>query len=314
MTISTIFDNQRYSILVDSTCLLDSLKNIDGVEDICFLNPESNRIETFCSQEIPDNFIFICTNWNSFVNFRKIRNKRILLLPQVAFDVDDATAIYSIQKLLISDFDYAVRNHHEWYPIFSETKQPLCFSGKNSHLICHLSQSIEMTTINDIVLEVDNPRSVAEYFEIALENQINQANTFSIDGYLDIQGVLIAKGINFRLKNYNAYFVNNLIELVNKSSNMKIFVESNKLTSVLIDNVEYLSDFIDLVSEDKAQLPNITEFGIGFNYQLQNDINWKFNSQVNEGVKGIHLGIGDGELGFHLDFITSNIEYSSHLC
>jgi hypothetical protein len=91
-------------------------------------------------------------------------------------------------------------------------------------------------------------------------------------------------------------------------------VESNKLTSVLIDNVDYLSDFIDLVSEDKAQIPNITEFAIGFNYQLQNDINWKFNSQVNEGVKGIHLGIGDGELGFHLDFITSNIEYSSHLC
>ena len=219
-----------------------------------------------------------------------------------------------MQKLLISDFDYAVRKHHEWYAVFSETKQPLCFSGKESHLVCHLNESIEISTIDDIVLEVDDPRSVAEYIEIALENRIDKASSFSIDGYLDIQGVLIAKGINFKLKNYNSYFVNNLIELVNKSSNMKIFVENNKLSSVLIDNVEYLGDFIDLVSEDKAQLPNITEFAIGFNYQLQNNINWKFNSQVNEGVKGIHLGIGDGELGFHLDFITSNIEYSSHLC
>jgi hypothetical protein len=314
MSISKIFGNQRYSILVDSTCLRDSLIDIEGIENVCLFNAQDNTIETLFDKEIPDNFVFISTKWDSFANFKEIRNKRILLLPQVAFAIDDNTSIYSIQKLLISDFDFAVRKHHEWYPVFSETKQPLCFSGKGSNLMCHLNESIEISTIDDIVLKVDDPRSVAEYFEIALENRIDKASSFSVDGYLDIQGVLIAKGINFRLKNYNDYFANNLIELVNKSSNMKIFVGNNKLTSVLINNVEYLSDFIDLVSEDKAQLPNVTEFAIGFNYQLQNDIDWKFNLQVNEGVKRIHLGIGNGEVGFHLDFITSNIEYSSHLC
>lgn len=314
MTISTIFDNQKYSILVDSTVLMESLKNIEGIEDICFFNTESNAIKNLYQKEIPDNFVFICTTWDAFIQFRKLKNKRILLLPQIAFNIDDATSIYSLQKLLTSDFDYAVRKHHEWYSVFAETSQPLCFSGKGSALMCHLSQSIEMTTINDIVLEVDNPRSVAEYFEIALENHIDEANSFRIDGYLDIQGILIAKGINFRLKNYHEYFVNNLMVLVNKSSNIKILVDNNKLTSVLIDNVEYLNDFIDLVSDDKTKLPNITEFAIGFNYKLQNNINWNFNSQVNEGVQGLHLGIGDGEVGFHFDFITTNIEYSERLC
>jgi len=314
MTISAIFGNQKYSILVDSAQMITPLSNIEGVNDICLLNIDANFIETFDDREATSNFIFVCTNWDSFVKFRNIKGKRILLLPQVAFDVNIDALIYSIQKLLASDFEYAVTKHHEWYPVFSEIDRPLSFWGRGSDLRCDLSQSIEISTINNILLEVDNPRSVAEYFEIALENRIDQDGSFKIDGYLDVEGFLMAKGIDFRLENYNRCFADNLMYLVSQSSSMKIIVNNNKLTSVLIDNIEYLNYFTDLISEDKTKLPNITEFAIGFNYKLQNNVNWNFNSQVNEGIEGLHLGIGNGEVGYHFDFITTNIQYYKNLC
>jgi hypothetical protein len=177
------------------------------------------------------------------------------------------------------------------------------------HVTCTLSNSIRISTISDVVLEVGDPRSVAEYFEISLENSIDETNSFIIDGYLSVEGILIAKGIDFNLKNYNKDFLENIIDLVNRASDMKIFIQKNRLISVLIDGVEYLNFFVDLVGKDKKKTPNIMEFAVGFNYRIKDNISWRFNSQVNEGLEGIHIGIGDGQSGFHLDFVTSNIGY-----
>lgn len=309
MSISKIFDNRDYSLLVDSISLLDSLKKLDNIGEV-YLFDEKFSDATSSTRTDIGNFVFLCTRWIPFVRFREFRNTRVLLLPQVAFATDENTSIYSVENLLNSDFDYAVSQHHEWYSILAEASQPLCFADKeDSYLTCHLSESIELSTIDDITLEIDDPRSVAEYFEIALENRCNETNSFTVNGCFEIQGVLMAKGVDFNLINYDVCFAKDLVELVSNSSSTRIFIQNNRITSILIDGTEYLSCFIDLIGEDKVRLPNVTEFAIGLNYRIRDGVKWCFNSQLNEGIQGLHLGIGDGQTGFHIDLINPNIEF-----
>lgn len=38
------------------------------------------------------------------------------------------------------------------------------------------------------------------------------------------------------------------------------------------------------------------------------DIDWRINSVMNEGAAGMHIGIGDGVTGAHIDFIAPGVE------
>ncbi|WP_259697667.1 hypothetical protein [Pseudomonas brassicacearum] len=48
----------------------------------------------------------------------------------------------------------------------------------------------------------------------------------------------------------------------------------------------------------------LTEFAIGVNSEIKPLIDYKMNSQLNEGIDGVHLAIGDGSSGYHIDFLS----------
>jgi hypothetical protein len=134
MNIEKIFGDQPYSILVDSAHLHKVLKNIDGVDNIFLFDTVFDARENRCEHDRCNNFVFLCTKWDSFSKYKEIKNTRILLLPQVAFNNDSETAIYSVREVLNSDFEYAVKQHLIWYSIFSNAEDALCFLGKESHV------------------------------------------------------------------------------------------------------------------------------------------------------------------------------------
>jgi hypothetical protein len=55
----------------------------------------------------------------------------------------------------------------------------------------------------------------------------------------------------------------------------------------------------------------ITEFAMGFYRAPEGSLDWRVNSPVNEGVQGVHLGIGDGYSSLHFDFVCDDVASDS---
>jgi hypothetical protein len=70
-------------------------------------------------------------------------------------------------------------------------------------------------------------------------------------------------------------------------------------------------DFTDAVRE--ATNPqyelHALELGIGTNMGLLPRVDWTYNSQMNEGAGLVHLGVGEGITGAHMDFIVADGEH-----
>ncbi len=47
----------------------------------------------------------------------------------------------------------------------------------------------------------------------------------------------------------------------------------------------------------------LAELAFGTNVGIAQSIDWSYNSQFNEGIGGMHIALGDGRTGFHIDFI-----------
>jgi leucyl aminopeptidase (aminopeptidase T) len=54
----------------------------------------------------------------------------------------------------------------------------------------------------------------------------------------------------------------------------------------------------------------LTEFAIGVTEAIATSIDYKINSQLNEGISGVHLAIGDGSSGYHIDFLSPAVNVS----
>lgn len=293
-----VFDCAEFHIVVDSKEIYKKLcENIPNVV-----------LWDYSKTSLPENSLIVCTNNEFFLTQRELRKassfSRGIVLPQVAFDNSFDVVVYSVDLLLASDFEYAFYKHQEWYELFSIRQSPFFFCNKNYELFCHLSSSIKLSTINDIILKPGEFRSVAGSFEINLENSRFDVNSFVLEGTLIVDGILFARGIDFNLLECDSEFAGTLPKLVSESKT-EVIIKKNKIVSILIGEKEYMP-LISFLAGYNMKPPNITEFAVGFNKNIRSIIKWEYNSQVNEGIEGIHIGIGDGKTGFHIDFIVSN--------
>ncbi|MHC8352076.1 hypothetical protein ACYZT7_22905 [Pseudomonas sp. RT4P38] len=84
-------------------------------------------------------------------------------------------------------------------------------------------------------------------------------------------------------------------------------VEDNIITSLKVKNEEHIK-LLDLAASSRGL--KLTEFAIGVNEAIAPSIDYKINSQMNEGICGVHLAIGDGSSGYHIDFLSPAVSAS----
>ncbi|MGF6126548.1 hypothetical protein QF019_001756 [Pseudomonas frederiksbergensis] len=145
-------------------------------------------------------------------------------------------------------------------------------------------------------------QSVAEFFEVHYAHMNSQEPCpFSFSGTLKIEGILTVlrkhhPGLPEDLK----ISLNWLSDRISQD-NATLSVTDNIITSLKTNSEEHIK-LLDLATGARGL--KLTEFAIGVNDSIAPNIDYQINSQMNEGISGVHVAIGDGSSGYHIDFLS----------
>jgi len=151
-------------------------------------------------------------------------------------------------------------------------------------------------------------QSVAEFFEVHHAHMNPQEpSPFSFRGTLKISGILtVLRRPNPTLPEGLRTSLKWLSDRISEEGALLV-IEDNTITSLKINGNEHVK-FLDLAAGPRGL--KLTEFAIGVNDTITNIIDYKINSQLNEGINGVHIAIGDGSSGYHIDFLSPAVNVS----
>ncbi|XVO86264.1 hypothetical protein ACQ9Y2_21305 [Pseudomonas palleroniana] len=229
--------------------------------------------------------------------------KRCIFCPLHVFEASISNASYSLECLLKSDIAQALADQRKALELIN-CKIPLSLFGPMTKATIKTTNNAIPYAILEEDLQGDFVHSVAEFFEVHFAHMDTQEPCpFSVEGEFRVSGVLAvlrkAESATPLIKNS----LNVLIgEVASKQALLK--VNANTITSFKVGDIEYL----DLVR--RAAGPrgvNLTEFAIGVNRSISPLIDFSINSQMNEGISGVHVAVGDGTTGYHIDFLCPDV-------
>ncbi|WP_323166922.1 hypothetical protein [Pseudomonas atacamensis] len=295
--ISALFDDHRYSIIADSD---------DFLEECKLLGLDTANISLL--KEFPANcIVFSFTNEAAKKTFeiakKPLRNKIIFCATQV-FEPSVRAAIYSLDLLLRSDFTQSLSAQRAVLNMLN-SNQTFCLSGNESDATVSIPSWAQPYALLSEDVTENFVQSVAEFFEVhyAHMNPLEPC-PFELSGTLKISGILtvlrkpnpqLPEGLRTSLK----WLSDRIAE-----EGARLTVRENNLTSLIVNNTEQIK-LLDFAAGTRGL--KLTEFAIGVNESISSVIDYGVNSQLNEGISGVHLAIGDGSSGYHIDFLSPGV-------
>ena len=235
----------------------------------------------------------------------RTRGKQSILCPLHAFDPGLENALYSLMLLLRSDFAKCLRRQREHLRLLSQHQRLyLASEGSRADVWLKSRSSPYVTTHEDI----SEPfvLSVSELFEVHYAHmRPDSPDLFQLNGILRISGLLISQG---RHRTPHATGADGqLLELSQRVARHQawLHIEHNQVRSLKVAGQEYVG-LLSRAAGDRGLY--LSEFAIGVNDAIRPNINYSHNSPMNEGVSGVHVGLGDGASGYHIDFLSPGVE------
>lgn len=182
----------------------------------------------------------------------------------------------------------------------------------------HFSQKVLLThktVVGDLSVVVNEVqtfscKSVIEYgdvflpyclFEYALFQSIG-AQRLLVNGRFVFNSMLVSAPFEEAAADENK---NKLLHAINHSQSAILTIKENIIQSLQVDGIEFI-DCLNRIPISK----NIVEIAFGVNDYMNLSIDRAINSPLNEGIVGFHVGIGTGKNEYHIDFISSEINFN----
>lgn len=198
---------------------------------------------------------------------------------------------YSLEKLMRTETDLCLQKIKQIESVV-----------KNNSFLCMDNITLQIQSINQLScpLEIKSGDLLSPYsiYEFALFQPPN-ITRFIVDGVFDFDQMLIA-GFDENDENKKLKF--DFIHHVHQSKKRFLRIKNNKVTSLIIDNREYV-DVVDRLAGGCS----VVEIAFGVNETMKENHNAYLNSPMNEGVTGSHIGVGTGKGNYHIDFISQRI-------
>lgn len=302
--IPTLFGEEEFSIISDSEEFLAACLLLD-----------LNTAHIFNIEKLPNNsIVFSFSNEaakKTFETAKKTEHKKCAFCAIQVFEPSLANALYSLKLLMSSNFDRALASQRFFLNMLNSYSS-FSLSGNHADAQVTIRPHAQPYALLSDDISNNFVQSVAEFFEVHYAHMNpNEPCPFSFSGTLKIEGILtVLRKPNPMLPDGVKVSLQCLSELIAEETAL-LSVKDNIVTSLKIKNEEYVK-LLDLAAGTRGL--KLTEFAIGVNDTISPNIDFKMNSQMNEGVRGIHLAVGDGSTGYHIDLLSPNVIVTpSHL-
>lgn len=295
--IHTLFGEEEFWIVADSQEFLDECSH-QGL----------NTAHIHELSTLPRNSIIFSFSNNAAKLTLEIAKatpvKKSVFCAAQVFDPSLSSANYSLHLLLNSNFRRALERQRFFLNMLN-SHDSFFLSGEDTFGKITLNRQAEPYALIKEDISENFIHSAAEFFEVHYAHMnIQERCPFCFNGKLKISGVLtVLRKANPQLPNDIRARLELLSDSVARAGGLLTVVE-NKITSLQVDNAEHIET---LKSAAGVRGLGLTEFAIGVNEEIADFIDYKVNSQMNEGINGVHLAIGDGSSGFHIDFLSPDV-------
>ncbi|WP_454562285.1 hypothetical protein [Pseudomonas sp. AIG] len=294
---STLFNHEEFSIIADSNEFLREC------ELLGFATANIAQLEAFPKNSIVFSFSNEAAK-KTFEIARKTERKKIIFCATQVFEPSLTAALYSLELLMNSDFQQSLCSQRAVLNMLNSYRRFSLSGNESNATVSILPHAQPYALLGEDVTETF-VQSVAEFFEVhyAHMNPLEPC-PFVFSGTLNISGILtVLRKPNPELPDGLKTSLKWLSDRI-ASEKALLTIKENKITSLTMNKEEHIK-LLDLAAGKRGL--KLTEFAIGVNESISNKIDYTINSQMNEGVNGVHLAIGDGSSGYHIDFLSPSV-------
>ncbi|RFA25584.1 hypothetical protein CAI21_18850 [Alkalilimnicola ehrlichii] len=296
--LTRLFGSDDFAILADDNRFLNfaasqglAVQNLNTVDHL----PENSVILAF-SEEAGQKVSQLASKQNGI---------RVVFCASHVFDHSLSAAIYTLRLIMQSDFVGAIDRQQEVMQMLNAA-ETITFEGKGSNGVVHLEPSEPPNGLKSACFKDAFVLSVAEFFEVHYSH-VNPEHPlpFQLSGTLSVDGILAAMRPDGSTPYEDApQDVKRLIQEVALAQSATLDVEKSRIRSFKVNGTERGDLLTALAGARGVQL---TEFAVAVNSNIVHAVDYTINSQLNEGVEGIHVAIGDGSAGYHVDFLCAGV-------
>ncbi|UQN07975.1 hypothetical protein [Deinococcus sp. QL22] len=273
----------------------------------------NSKIET--APENLENVVYLFTTFD-YISWpfleRSFGKSRLLLIPLASFDPSLQAAIYTLDTIGHADFASSTRENETILNYLSQVTQPFRVSGAGCELVCELSEKIRlMKPKTEAALLRGEWEALGMWFETAIlpdeENIFHPGHI--VTGTFEATGAAVARHMQMPLvltpTHRDAWaLITQLHE--ERLFPLKVEIERSRIVDVKTATGESIRKELVQLTNERYDLA-LLEVAFSGNSKLSSDtLDWRINSVVNEGARGMHIGIGDGITGAHIDLIAPN--------
>ncbi len=242
---------------------------------------------------------------------RAFKSSRVLIFPLLAFDASMDAALYAIDLFSRSNLITATRHNQEWLKRLVSSKKPFIFRGNGCNLECEIKDGVTvMGPKTEPRILPGEWEGIGAFFEVGMVlDPEGFQSAYILNGELSIPGVAVAHhrqaSDDVGIQASHAWEFLSDLHRQGKFP-LKMTIHDSVVTNISTGDLDIASNLLDLTNPNYGLL--LTEMAISTNHDLPNEvIDWTINSQMNEGLPGIHVGLGDGLTGAHIDFICPGV-------
>jgi hypothetical protein len=252
---------------------------------------------------------------------RVFRHHSVLVVPIASFDSSASSARYTLEMTLRTDWIRAASMASYWIERLRECAGQVVFSpsgplaadsaeGGSMRLVCSLASAVTVDAWPRAAIGLGDWVGVGSCIELSITRQPGQsaADTFSMQGTAHASGVLAAfdpRGTEAGRKRYEE--ARELRAEMAELGTIRLEMKDNVLTGATAGGRDFTRELLSATNPDHGL--RAFEFGIGTNLGLRPEIDWRVNSQLNEGAGVMHIGLGEGITGAHVDFVVAECDH-----
>jgi hypothetical protein len=224
-----------------------------------------------------------------------------------AFDPTLASAIYTLDLICASNYRLAMRNQEQLLELL-DNHHRLQLIGPET---CGRLEICEGTAPYAMIEE--DVQAAGDHFVFPLAELLevhythmtpDEPRAFTLDGEFRVAGILAARG--YHDPSIPQRLIESLAELADQvaTHGATAIIEDSQLRAFIVQGRDQCALLNEATGPRGLQL---TECAFGVNASISERIDYRINSQLNEGIQGLHVAVGDGRLGYHIDLLMPGV-------